>query len=219
MKKIVTRFFLLLLIVSFCFSDKNKDTKIGLVLSGGGIKGFGHLGTLSMIDSLNIPIDFVVGASIGAISAALYATGHSPEEIDKIGIESNWDRIFGQSPGRNELYYFQKLDAGKFHLTFGLDGLKPTSPISLSNGQYSYEHLLRLFHNYSNVKNYDNLLIPFRCNATDIISGEEIIYDKGSIAKALRISTSIPTVFTPIEDHDRLLADGGLINNLPSNIA
>ena len=86
MKKIVTSIISLLLIISFCFSNKNESKKIGLVLSGGGIKGFGHLGTLHLIDSLNIPIDFVVGSSIGAISGALYATAHSPEEIDKIGM-------------------------------------------------------------------------------------------------------------------------------------
>ena len=137
MKKIVTIPALLLFVISFCFSI-NEQRKIGLVLSGGGVKGFGHLGTLYLIDSLNVPIDFVVGSSIGAISGALYATGHSPEEIDKIGADANWDRLFGQSPGRNELYYFQKLDAGKFHVTFGLDGFKPTSPMSLSSGQYTY---------------------------------------------------------------------------------
>ena len=218
MKKIVTRITIALFIITLLFAD-NKERKIGLVLSGGGIKGFGHLGTLYLIDSLNVPIDYVVGSSIGAISAALYATGHSPEEIDQIGKNSDWDRIFGQSPGRDKLYYFQKLDAGRFNITFGLDGFKPTSPISLSNGQYAYEHLLKLFNSYSHVNNYDDLLIPFRCNGTDIINGEEIIFNNGSIAKALRISTSIPTVFTPIEDKNRLLVDGGLINNLPSNIA
>ena len=150
MKKIVTKIVLVLFFISFCLPSDNKQKKVGLVLSGGGIKGFGHLGTLYLIDSLNIPIDFIAGSSIGAISGALYATGHSPEEIDKIGANANWDRIFGQSSGRKELYYFQKLDAGKFHVTFGLDGFKPTSPISLSSGQYTYEHLLGLFHNYSN---------------------------------------------------------------------
>ena len=89
MKKNVTRFLLLLFVITTLFSvDKPKT---GLVLSGGGIKGFGHLGTLHMIDSLNIPIDYVVGTSIGAISAALYATGHSAYEIDKIASETKWD--------------------------------------------------------------------------------------------------------------------------------
>ena len=215
MKKFVTK---TLIILSCCvlFSE---EKKIGLVLSGGGIKGFGHLGTLQMIDSLNIPIDFVVGSSIGAISAALYATGHSPPEIDIIGSQTNWKEIFGQSRSRDELLYFRKKDHSKFNLTFFLRGFRPTTPISLSNGQYSYEHLLDLFSEYTHISNFDNLLIPFRCNATDIISGEEYIFNKGSLAKSLRVSTSIPTIFSPIEYEDRLLVDGGLINNIPTNLA
>ena len=217
MKNFVTRILLLITISSTLLSQDKE--KIGLVLSGGGIKGFGHLGTLHMIDSLNIPIDYVVGTSIGAISAALYATGHSPYEIDKIGSETNWNEIFGQTRARNQLLYFQKKDNSKFQLTFSLIGFTPTTPISLSNGQYSYEHLLDLFSEYSNMQNYDDFIIPFRCNATDIISGDEIIFNSGSLAKSLRISTSIPTVFSPIEYNDKLLVDGGLINNLPTNLA
>ena len=216
MKKIVTILLLLLIISSTILPDQKQ--KLGLVLSGGGIKGFGHLGTLYMIDSLNIPIDFVAGTSIGAISAALYATGHSAYEIDKIASETKWEEIFGQSRKRNELYYFQKQDNAKFQLNFSLHGFTPISPISLSNGQYSYEHLLDLFSEYVNVESYDNLVIPFRCNATDIITGEEIIFNRGSIPKALRVSTSIPTIFSPIEYNNKLLVDGGLINNLPVNL-
>ena len=217
MKNFVTRILLLITITSTLLSQDKE--KIGLVLSGGGIKGFGHLGTLYMIDSLNIPIDYIVGTSIGAISAALYATGHSPYEIEKIGSETSWNEIFGQTRARNELLYFQKKDNSKFQLTFSLIGFTPTTPISLSNGQYSYEHLLDLFSEYSNMQNYDDFIIPFRCNATDIISGDEIIFNSGSLAKSLRISTSIPTVFSPIEYNDKLLVDGGLINNLPTNLA
>ena len=217
MKKIVTRFLQILILITLIFPEDKP--KIGLVLSGGGIKGFGHLGALYMIDSLNIPIDYVVGTSIGAISSALYATGHSAYEIDKIASETNWEEIFSQTRTRNELFYFQKKDDANFQLTFSLRGVTPTSPISLSNGQYSYEHLLDLFSNYINVESYDNLVIPFRCNATDIITGDEIIFKKGSLSQSLRISTSIPTVFSPIEYNDKLLVDGGLINNLPINIA
>ena len=215
MKKFVTK----TLIILSCCVLLSEEKKIGLVLSGGGIKGFGHLGTLQMIDSLNIPIDFVVGSSIGAISAALYATGHSPPEIDIIGSQTNWKEIFGQSRSRDELLYFRKKDHSKFQLTFFLRGFRPTTPISLSNGQYSYEHLLDLFSEYTHISNYDDFLIPFRCNATDIISGEEYIFNKGSLAKSLRVSTSIPTIFSPIEYENKLLVDGGLINNIPTNLA
>ena len=218
MKKIVTISLLITLIIGIPILSEN-NPKIGLVLSGGGMKGFGHLGTLHILDSLNIPIDYVVGTSIGAISAALYATGHSVYEIDKIASETNWGEIFGQTRRRDQLYYFKKDDDGKFQLSFYLRGFTPTSPISLSSGQYSYEYLLDLFKNYPNVQNYDNLIIPFRCNATDIMSGNEIIFSNGSLAKALRASSSIPTIFSPIEQEEKLLVDGGLVNNLPINLA
>ena len=219
MKKIVTTIIATLLFNSFIIPNDLESKKIGLVLSGGGVKGFGHIGTLQLIDSLNIKIDYVVGSSIGAITAALYATGHSIDEINKIGSLTNWDEIFSTTRKRNQLYYFQKQDSDKFQLSFSLKNLKPIAPISLSNGQYSYEHLSDIFINYSNVASYDNLIIPFRCNATDIITGEEIVFNKGSISKALRISTSIPTVFSPIEYKNNLLVDGGLVNNLPTNLA
>ena len=92
MKKVVTTLFIYYLLLSFCLTQSNDPStkKIGLVLSGGGIKGFGHIGTLQLIDSLNIPIDFIAGSSIGAITAALYATGHSAEEIKKIAYNTKW---------------------------------------------------------------------------------------------------------------------------------
>ena len=106
MKKVVTTLFIYYLLLSFCLTQNNNPStkKIGLVLSGGGIKGFGHIGTLQLIDSLNIPIDFIAGSSIGAITAALYATGHSAEEVKKIAYNTKWDEIFSQARKRNQLY-------------------------------------------------------------------------------------------------------------------
>ena len=218
MKKIVTTAIYLLVSLTFSYSNNLESKKVGLVLSGGGVKGFGHIGTLHLLDSLNIKVDYISGSSIGAITAGLYATGHSVEEIDRIALTTNWDEIFGASRKRNQLYYFQKKDADKFQLSFSLKNLKPIPPMSLSNGQYSYEHLSNIFINYSNVPNYDNLVIPFRFNATDLITGDEIIFQNGSISRNLRISTSIPTVFSPVEYKNSLLVDGGLINNLPTNL-
>ena len=218
MKKIVTILIYLILFTTFSYANSLQSKKVGLVLSGGGVKGFGHIGALHLLDSLNIKIDYIAGSSIGAITAALYATGHSIEEINQIALTTNWDEVFGVTRKRNQLYYFKKKDADKFQLSFSLKDLRPIPPISLSNGQYSYEHLSDIFINYSNAPNYDNLVIPFRFNATDLITGEEIIFKNGSIPKNLRISTSIPTIFSPIEHKNSLLVDGGLVNNLPTNL-
>ena len=212
MKKYIT-----ILIIGILFSNNN-EYKIGLTLSGGGVKGLAHLGTLKMLDSLNIPIDYISGTSIGSITAALYASGHSYEEIRKICYNTKWNQIFTENRDRNHLYFFQKLDDDNFQLSFVLDKGKPVVPLALSSGQYSFEYLSELFNNYNNIKDYNELYIPFRCNATDILTGEEIIFSKGSIPKSLRASTSIPTVFSPVEYNNSLVVDGGIINNLPTNL-
>ena len=107
MKKIYLLIILISIIPSLIFTESN-NIKTGLVLSGGGVKGLAHLGTLNLIDSLNIPIDYVAGTSIGGITGALYASGYSPEEIEYICYNSKWDEIFTQNRNRNNLYYFQK---------------------------------------------------------------------------------------------------------------
>ena len=214
MKKLI---FISIFIISIISPNIN-NKKIGLVLSGGGVKGLAHLGTLQMIDSLNIPIDYISGTSIGAIAGALYASGYSADEIEYICYNSNWDEIFNQNRKRNNLFYYQKMDRDNFQLSFILNNFKPSPPVALSSGQYSFEYLSELFNVYDNINNYNNLKIPFRCNATDIITGEEIVFNNGSIAKALRSSTSIPTVFTPVSYNNSLLVDGGVVNNIPTNL-
>ena len=217
MKKIILQKIFFILSCSIIFSESQKSN-IGLVLSGGGVKGLAHLGTLQIIDSLNIPIDYISGTSIGAIAAALYATGHSAEEIEYITYNSKWNEIFNQNRDRNNLYYFQKMDRDNFQLSFIIKDLKPTPPVALSTGQYSFEYLAELFASYNHLNNFNNMKIPFRCNATNILTGEEVVFKNGTISKALRSSTSIPTVFAPVKYKNQLLVDGGVVNNIPTNL-
>ena len=214
MKLIKNKIYLFLFLSSFIFSEN----KIGLVLSGGGVKGFGHIGTLQIIDSLNIDIDYIAGTSIGSIAAALYASGYSADEIERISFKTNWDEIFSTNRDRNNLHFFQKRTDDNYQLSFNMKNYKPITPLGITNGQYSYTYLSRLFNIYTSDQSFDDMYIPFRCNAVDLISGEEIIFDRGSIAIALRASTSIPTVFVPIEYNNYLLVDGGIKNNLPTDI-
>ena len=116
-KKIYLFIVSILILVSLSFTESN-NIKTGLVLSGGGVKGLAHLGTLHLIDSLNIPIDYVAGRSIGCITGALYASGYSPDEIEYVCYNSKWDEIFTQNRHRNNLYYFQKKDVDNFQLSF-----------------------------------------------------------------------------------------------------
>ena len=108
----------ILIILIICITLLYSENKIGLVLSGGGVKGMGHIGTLQLIDSLNIPIDYIAGTSIGSIAAGLYASGYSADEIEYLSFNTNWDEIFSQNKKRNHLYFFQKLNSNSHQLEF-----------------------------------------------------------------------------------------------------
>ena len=193
--------------------------KIGLVLSGGGSKGFAHIATLKALDSLNIPIDYIAGTSFGAIVGAMYALGYSGKQIEKMALATDWYEVQNDEPERKFLPYFRKKDTGKYQLDFGLKGVKPVTPTGLIYGQKIILELSKWTRNYEQVYDFDKFPIPFRCNAFDIISGKEVIIKEGSLANALRASISIPTIFAPVEWGDALLVDGGVVNNLPVDIA
>jgi len=211
------------LIISLCcyaaIAYPNNSPKIGLVLSGGGSKGFAHIATLKALDSLNIPIDYIAGTSFGAIVGAMYALGYSGKEIEIMALETDWYEVQNDEPERKFMPYFRKKDTGKYQLNFDLKGVKPVAPTGLIYGQKIILELSKWTRKYGQVYDFDNFPIPFRCNAFDIISGKEVIIKEGSLANALRASLSIPTIFAPVEWGDALLIDGGVVNNLPVDIA
>ncbi len=192
--------------------------KIGLVLSGGGAKGFAHIPLLKMLDSLNIPIDYIAGTSMGGIAGALYAIGYSGLDLEKLVYRNDWEEIFTDKPQREILPYFQKKETGKYQLEFGMKGVKPVTPSGLIYGQKVALLFLSLTFPYERVENFDQLPIPFRCVAIDLVSGNEVILKDGSLAKAMRATMAIPTVFSPVEWGDSLLIDGGFSNNLPVDV-
>ena len=211
------------LIISLCcyaaIAYPNNSPKIGLVLSGGGSKGFAHVPILKALDSLKIPIDFIAGTSFGAITGAMYALGYSGKEIEIMALETDWYEVQNDEPERKFLPFFRKKDTGKYQLNFGLDGVKLVAPTGLIHGQKIILELSKWTREYEQVYDFDKFPIPFRCNAFDIISGKEVIIKEGSLANALRASLSIPTIFAPVEWGDALLVDGGIVNNLPVDIA
>jgi len=203
----------------FTLIHSENSPKIGLVLSGGGSKGFAHIATLKALDSLNIPIDYIAGTSFGAIVGAMYALGYTGKQIEEMAIATDWYEVQNDVPERKFLPYFRKKDTGKYQLDFGLKGVKPVTPTGLIYGQKIILELSKWTRNYEQVYDFDKFPIPFRCNAFDIISGKEVIIKEGSLANALRASLSIPTIFAPVEWGDALLVDGGVVNNLPVDIA
>ena len=209
--------FIFITILSLSISSEKP--KIALVLSGGGAKGIAQIPTLELIDSLNIPIDIIIGTSMGSITGATYSIGHSADEMKKMAFETNWDSAFSNNKERDKLYFFQKNDHDKYSVAFELDGISPVPPIAFTNGHNSYMNLNKTVGIYETITNFDDFHIPFRCNAVDLLSGNEIIFKNGSLSKSLRASSSIPSVFSPVKDNDLLLVDGGVVNNFPADIA
>ncbi len=205
--------------LSGTISAQNALPKIGLVLSGGGARGLAHIGILKMLDSLQIPVDFIVGTSMGGIVGGLYACGYSGNEIEKIALELNWPELFSDKPVREKIPYLEKKDDGKFQLELGLDGITPVIPGGMIHGQNIILKFSDLTSAAESITDFDRLPIPYRCITVDLITGKEVILRSGSLARAMRATMTIPTVFTPVEWGDSLLIDGGLLNNLPADIA
>jgi len=204
--------------ISLSFANQNGRPKIGLVLSGGGAKGFAHIGTLKMLDSLQIPIDYIVGTSMGGIAGALYAIGYNGHDLENLVQRTDWKEIFSDKPPRTELPYFVRKETGKYQLVFGIKGVKPVTPSGLIYGQKVSLLFSSLTFPYEKINDFDKLPIPFRCVAVDLVTGNQVVLKSGSLAKAMRATMAIPTIFSPVEWGDSLLIDGGFSNNLPINV-
>jgi len=207
-----------LILLFLCSALWAQRPKIGLVLSGGGARGAAHLAALRMLDSLQIPIDYIAGTSMGGLAGALYSIGYSAQEIDSIVMNADWDELFSDFPRRVDLPYLEKKIDGRYQLDFDLKGVTPVLPLGLIEGQKIILLFSRLTYPHEVIADFDRLPIPFRCVAVDLISGKEVVLKKGSLPKAMRATMSIPSVFSPVEWGDSLLIDGGLVNNLPVDV-
>lgn len=194
--------------------------KIGLVLSGGGARGFAHIGVLKVLEENNIPIDYIVGTSMGSIVGGLYAIGLSPEEIER-GVDGiSWNKVFNDFAYREYRVFRRKKDDFDFFNIHrvGLNSKGFRLSPGLIEGQQIELALDRLAYPGFHISDYDNLRIPFRAIATNIENGEPFIIKNGNIARAMRASMSIPGALPPITIDNTLLVDGGIANNVPINI-
>ncbi len=189
---------------------------IGLALSGGGALGLAEIGVLQWLEENHIPVDRIAGTSMGSSIAAMYATGMSPAEIQAFAEKIDWEEAFRPEPLYSQLSYRRKQDRRDFLIDAPL-GLKHglSGPNSFNSGQGVGLLLDRIALPESEVTNFDTLPIPFRCVATDMLSGQGVVLGEGSLAQAVRASMAIPGVFTPVEIDGRLLADGGMVQNIP----
>jgi NTE family protein len=193
---------------------------IGLALSGGGALGLTEIGVIRWMEENHIPVDRIAGTSMGSIIGSMYATGMSPEEIQKFAKKINWDEAFLPEPGYAEISYRRKQDRRDFLVAAPL-GLKNglRGPNGLNSGQAAGLLLDRIAFPNSGVTDFDDLPIPFRCVATDMQSGEAVVLRSGYLADAVRASMAIPGVFTPVELNGRILSDGGMVQNIPVETA
>lgn len=192
--------------------------KVGLVLSGGGARGLAHVGLLKMIDSLQIPVDFIAGTSMGALAGGLYAIGYSGKQIEQLVQTIDWNEMFTDTPRRQDLPFLQKVDDGRYQINLGLNGFIPTLPGGLIQGQKVSMLISRLIADKEVGNDFSKFPIPFKCVAIDLTSGREVVLENGSLARALRATMSLPTVFTPVTMGDSMLVDGGILNNFPADV-
>lgn len=207
--------FSLIVLTGYTTFAQTARPKIGLVLSGGGAKGIAHIRVLQVLDSLGIVPDYIAGTSMGSIVGGLYATGYTAHQIDSITKSINWGKMFSNSVSFNEINIEEKDEFGRYIYELPLKGLKPQLPMGLVEGQHIEELIAKLFFPANTVTDFNKLPTPFLCVAADIVKGEPVILNKGSLAAAVRASMSIPTVFPPVRIGDRLLVDGGVYMNLP----
>ncbi|MBI4547708.1 MAG: BamA/TamA family outer membrane protein [Ignavibacteriae bacterium] len=197
--------------------------KVGLVLSGGGSRGLAQIGALKVLEKYHIPIDLIVGNSFGSVIGGLYAAGYTMAELESIATHTNWSEIlsFSEETKRTDLFVGQKQWQQEGYLLIRLDGLQPIIPSSISGGQRlsNYFTYLVLRAPYHPNPSFDDLKIQFRATATDLYSGKRIILDSGSLSEAMRASVTVPLLYAPLERDSMMMVDGGLVSNIPADIA
>jgi NTE family protein len=189
--------------------------KIGLVLSGGGAKGLAHIGTLKVIDSLGIKVDYIAGTSMGAIIGSLYASGYTGKQLDSIFKTVDFDKIISDEIPRSSKTYYERRNNERYAVTLPFKDFKVRLPSSLSKGQNIYDFLSRLLFHVKDTDNFKLLPIPFLCIATDITTGKEVVLESGYLPKAVNASGALPSLFAPVQIDGRLLIDGGVTDNYP----
>ena len=222
MQKRTLLLFLFLLSTFLLFSQKSEQEngerpKIGLVLSGGGAKGFAHVGILQALDSAGLKVDYVAGTSMGSIVGALYAVGYSGKQIEDISNQISWQTFLSNKPHLEHVNFEEKPEFKRYIAELPFEKWKPRFSSGIFEGEEIWLRFSELFMPVHDIKDFSDFSIPFRCVAADVITGEPVVFDKGEIATAVRASMAIPSVFTVVEHEGKKLVDGGIVRNFPVN--
>ena len=234
MKRFLTLAILLFLLVP-AFAQR---PKVGVVLSGGGAKGAAHVGALKVLEEYGIPIDMIVGTSMGAIVGGLYAIGYSASELDSLIMAQDWNVVMSDRVPRSQRFFERKKEMEKYVLRvpFGAGDYSRLSaraprkpeetasflsniPLALVNGQNVYNLFTRLSVGYQDSLDFNRMPIPFACVAVDLVKKKEVVFHSGNFVDAIRSSMAIPAYFSPVRLGDMVLVDGGTLNNYPVDVA
>ncbi|MCQ4035828.1 patatin-like phospholipase family protein [Kaistella montana] len=221
MKKLLL--LILALVFSIPFNAQVKEgftvppnPKIGLSLSGGGAKGFAHIGVLKILDSLGVKVDYISGTSMGAIVGGLYASGYTGKEIEKIVLDTDFYNIIANEKNRKETTFFNK-SVDKYILNLPVkNGKINVVPKAISTGQKNIYLLKELFKNVSTIDDFSKLPIPFMCVGTNLESGKMEIFEKGDLVSSIMASSAFPSLMDPVKIGDSLYIDGAMTVNYPS---
>jgi len=203
-------------------AQKSARSRIGLVLSGGGGRGLAHLGVLKVLEELHVPVDCISGTSMGGIIGGIYASGAPLDEMEQRVQAIDWQDAFRDRPDRQDMRIRQKIteESGYLaHPEFGFNNWQFQAPAGILYGQKIEKLFADLARRGDGIDDFSKLPIPFKTVATDIASGQEYVLDHGALWQAMRATMSLPGVMAPVELNGKKLLDGGLVNNLPVNLA
>lgn len=195
-----------------------ESAKVGLVLSGGGAKGFAHIGVLKVLQEANISIDMIGGTSVGSIVGAFYALGYSATEIETMILDLDWDYMLSDKVDRKYNPYFEKEEQDRYSVSFPITPKGVALPTAITKGQNILSFFTHTTSDYHNITDFSKLPIPFFCIASDINSGEEVLLDHGYLPWCIKASMAVPMAFDAQEIDGRQLVDGGVLNNFPVDV-
>jgi len=194
---------------------------IGLALSGGGARGVAQLGILKALEENDIDLDVIAGTSMGSIIGGLYSVGYNLDDIEKLLAKTDWQRLLAISEhSREELFVDRKITEDRAVFTVRFDGFEPVIPTSLNTGQKVLNYLNYLSANapINFISSFDDLIYKYRAVSTDLITGQTVVLESGSISRAMRASSSVTFLLAPVKQDSLLLVDGGLVANVPVNV-
>ncbi|MGL1338683.1 serine protease [Vibrio parahaemolyticus] len=204
---------------------KNEDTptrpKVAVVLAGGGAKGAAHIGVLNALEEMHIPVDIITGTSMGAYVGGLYATGMSADEIESFIYSVDWNSGYRDRVDRSQRRVRDKEYEDRYQITtdLGLRFGEVRAPTGVVQGQNMLRVLRETTGNLGRFDSFDELAIPYRSVATDILELDEVVIGNGYLVDAMMASMSVPGALPPYKLNGHMLVDGGVVNNMPVDVA